>query len=155
MIRKAETSDVSEISRLLKQVLQVHFEGRPDIFVKGSQKYTENELKDIISNSDTPIFVYDNSDGTISGYVFCVIEKTQNSNNLKDRTTVYIDDLCVDSLCRGNGIGTKLFEYVKDFAKASGYDGITLNVWQFNESAMSFYKKMGMTPLKTVMEYNF
>ena len=152
-IRKATFDDLSEISRLLKQVLKVHSDGRSDIFKAGTQKYTEDELKGIITNENTPIFVCVDDEGRFAGYAFCVVQRTKNSNNLQDRNVLYIDDLCVDSTKRRMGIGKRLFEYVKDYATEHNFDAITLNVWCFNTPAMKFYESLGMKPLKTIMEY--
>ena len=69
-----------------------------------------------------------------------------------DRTELYIDDLCVDETCRGQGIATLLYAHVTDFAKALGCTFITLNVWCGNESAMKFYEKAGMTARNIHME---
>ncbi|MDO4460068.1 MAG: GNAT family N-acetyltransferase, partial [Clostridia bacterium] len=63
-----------------------------------------------------------------------------------------IDDICVDEKNRGRHIATELFEYVKAFAKEKGCYRITLSVWELNPIARKFYEKMGMLPLKTVME---
>ena len=40
----------------------------------------------------------------------------------------------------------------KDLAKELDCDNIELNVWEFNESAMKFYEKMGMTTQRRFME---
>ena len=154
MIRQATINDINGISNLLRQIQQIHFAGRPDIFKCNSQKYSASELKAIIANDATPIFVYVNDTKQIIGYVFCVITKTENSNTLNDRSTLFIDDLCVDASYRGQGIGMKLFEFAKKIAIKSQCEGITLNVWNFNTSAMRFYQKLGMEPLKTTMEMN-
>ena len=53
---------------------------------------------------------------------------------------------------RGKHVGTKLIEYVKNFAKDNGYYNVTLNVWACNESAMKFYEKNGFECLKLGME---
>jgi ribosomal protein S18 acetylase RimI-like enzyme len=37
-------------------------------------------------------------------------------------------------------------------AKMNGFQFITLNVWEGNDSAMRFYEKMGMKPRKVCME---
>lgn len=39
-IRKAEKKDIPRILALLGQVLQIHAEIRPDIFIPGTTKYT-------------------------------------------------------------------------------------------------------------------
>ena len=69
-----------------------------------------------------------------------------------DRKTFYIDDLCVDENVRGKHIGTHLYKYVLSEAKKKGCYHVTLNVWCLNESAMRFYEKCGLSPLKITME---
>ena len=46
-IRKAEKKDIPRILELLGQVLQIHAEIRPDIFIPGTTKYTLCELTEI------------------------------------------------------------------------------------------------------------
>ena len=67
--------------------------------------------------------------------------------------TLYIDDLCVDENKRGQHLGSKLYNYVKDYAKENNYYNLTLNVWELNEPAMKFYQKMGLLPQKTTIIY--
>ena len=43
-IRKAEEKDILRIIELLGQVLQIHADIRPDIFIPGTTKYTNNEF---------------------------------------------------------------------------------------------------------------
>ena len=64
----------------------------------------------------------------------------------------YIDDICVHSRCRGMGIGTLLYNATVRLAKERGADTLMLNVWAFNESAMRFYKGLGMTERNINME---
>ncbi len=66
---------------------------------------------------------------------------------------LFIDDLCVDSSCRGQKIGKQLFEYVKEEAKKLGCYEVTLNVWEGNDPAISFYKNMGMMVKEYQMEF--
>ena len=43
-IRKAEEKDILRIIELLGQVLQIHADIRPDIFIPGTTKYTNDEF---------------------------------------------------------------------------------------------------------------
>ncbi|MBQ8599422.1 MAG: GNAT family N-acetyltransferase, partial [Oscillospiraceae bacterium] len=56
-IRRAEHKDMDGLNRLLRQVLDVHHKGRPDLFKGGVKKYTDAELADIIDDNSRPIFV--------------------------------------------------------------------------------------------------
>ena len=71
---------------------------------------------------------------------------------MTDIESLYIDDLCVDENARGGHIGTKLYEYVLDFAKKNGCYNVTLNVWADNVSAVGFYEKIGLRVQKIGME---
>lgn len=44
-IRKAEEKDISRLHELLGQVLQIHADIRPDIFIPNTTKYTGDELQ--------------------------------------------------------------------------------------------------------------
>jgi len=46
-IRKAQTKDIKGILSLLSQVLELHAEIRPDIFVSGTTKYSDQFLPKI------------------------------------------------------------------------------------------------------------
>ena len=152
LIRRATKEDLGRINDLLRQILEVHATGRPDIFISGRKKYNDDELIAILQEDSTPVFVAEDETGFVVGYAFCELQVTKDNAILQDRTVLFIDDLCVDEACRGKHIGTALFEHVSAFAKESGCDGITLNVWSLNESAMRFYEKCGLTPLKVVLE---
>ena len=151
MVRRAEERDIQAIMELLKQVNRVHYEGRPDLF-KLATKYTEDELRGILSCDDTPVFVCVDEEGQVLGHGFCVMQRPENTRLLTDILTLYIDDLCVDENARGMHVGTALFSFVKDYARELGCHNITLNVWEGNDSARRFYDAMGFGIQKTLME---
>ena len=130
----------------------MHAQGRPDIFIPDTKKYTDEELLGIIADDSTPVFVYEDDEGIVQGYAFCVFEETKGVINMHDMLTLYIDDICVDETARGQHIASRLYKHVTDFAKATGCYRITLNVWEINPGARKFYEAMGMKPLKTAME---
>lgn len=150
-IRRAENKDIPQLDKLLFQVNKVHSDARPDLFKPGAKKYTDEELKAILANDGTPVFAAVDENENILGYAFCDFESA-HSGAMQNRKTLYIDDLCVDEVCRGQHVGTKLYEYVLDFAKREGCYNVTLNVWALNESARKFYEKCGLAVQKIGME---
>ena len=140
-IRRAESCDLDKTLKLLGEVLELHAKIRPDIFISGTTKYTREELQAIFDNS-----------GEVVGYAFCVMKRQPFSTNMKDFSTLFIDDLCVDENCRGQHVGTLLFDYVKQYARDNGCYDVTLNVWEGNDNARRFYEKMGMFVKETQME---
>ena len=152
-IRRAENKDISRLTELLQQVLELHAKIRPDVFIPGTTKYTQEELEGIIKDDMSPIYVAVGDDDDVIGYAFCQIKEQPFSNNMVPFKSFFIDDLCVDEAFRGKHIGESLFEYVKDRARELGCYEVTLNVWSGNEGAEHFYEKMGMKTKERQMEY--
>ena len=150
MIRRAEKRDIPTIIGLLHQVNMVHHVLRPDLFKPNTTKYDEQELEAMLEDDSKPIFVFDN--GGVLGYAFCAITEVKDDILLQDIKTLYIDDICVDEKARGRHVGKALYEYVRDYAQSVGCNNVTLNVWDGNDAALSFYRNMGMRVQKTTME---
>lgn len=163
-IRRADPRDIPQIDVLLREVLDVHHAGRPDLFKPAAAKYTDDQLRTMIADDAMPIFVAvepgagsiaDGAPGNadrLLGYAFCQFQRHVDDNILTDILTLYIDDLCVDESQRGRHVGTALYRHVLGFAKAAGCHNVTLNVWACNEAAMGFYERCGLKPQKIGME---
>lgn len=134
-------------------MLQIHADIRPDIFIPGTTKYTNDELEQMIKDEMKPIYVAVNENDMCIGYAFCQLKEQPFSNNMVQFKSLFIDDLCVDKSTRGQNIGERLFEYVKSEAKRMGCYEVTLNVWAGNTSAEKFYEKMGLKTKERQLEY--
>ena len=150
-IRRAVAEDLEMVDLLLSQVLEIHASIRPDIFIPGTRKYTDEELLELFKDDTRPIFVAE-KDGEFLGYCFCEIQERKGVTNMKDMKTLYIDDLCVNESRRGLHVGKALYDYVLSYAKEIGCHNVTLHVWEGNDSARAFYDKMGFGIQKTLME---
>ena len=62
------------INSLLRQVLEVHHKGRPDIFKGGVKKYTDAELSEILADDERPVFVAAEGEKVL-GYAFCIFQQ--------------------------------------------------------------------------------
>ena len=150
-IRKAEKSDIPRVAELLSQVHALHAELRPDIFKKGSKKYNEQELEEMLNSPDEHIILVGEHEGKVYGYIMCDI-LLYSSDCYVNHKTLYIDDICVDEEAHGLHVGRGLYDHALEFAKKNGCYNVTLNVWKGNTNALEFYKHCGMTEQKTVME---
>lgn len=153
-VRMAKKEDIPDLIALLNQVGQVHHEIRPDLFRSGAQKYNETQLEDMLQDPKMPIYVA-TEEGKVLGYAFCQVKECKNDTVLTDRKEIYLDDLCVYAHCRGQHIGHTIFDYVCQAAREMGCQGLTLNVWNGNDSAMYFYQSCGLKPRKVCMEMDF
>lgn len=149
-IRLAEIKDIPRLLDLLLQVEKVHHDIRPDIFAPGGQKYDASALEALLSQDDKPIFVAEIG-SFVAGYCFCQLRQYSNAL-FCPRKELYIDDLCVDAACRGQGIGKALYRHAVSCAKDKGCNFVSLNVWCGNDSAMEFYHKAGLRSRNIYME---
>ena len=150
IIRKAELKDIDAILDLLSQVLEIHAEMRPDIFQTGKTKYTKEALARKIENE--MIYVAE-EDKKVIGHLFLELQSTENNNNMKPLKILYIDDICVDKNHTNGGVGSKLFDFVKEKAKDLGCYEITLNFWEGNKNAEKFYLNKGFKTKSKILEY--
>lgn len=70
-IRRAHEKDIPRLIELLEQVLQIHADIRPDIFIPGTTKYTNEELAKMIKDDTKPIYVAADDDDICMGY--CIL----------------------------------------------------------------------------------
>ena len=150
-IRFAQVKDIPGIIALLRQVGEVHHQGRPDIFRTGAQKYGASQIIAMLESSATPIFVAVEGEAVL-GYGFCMFKQYKNDPVIADHSTLYIDDLCVDENRRGQHIGKAIYEEILRYAKMRRCYNVTLNVWSCNPNAMKFYESLGLKPQKVGME---
>ena len=149
-IRNAQIEDVNKISELMLQVAKIHSNARKDIFKEKSIEEIKTEFNNRINNKENILVAEENNN--IYGVIVYKIKEVKEHINLKDRTTLYIDELVIDEKVRKMGIGKNLFSEVKKIAKEKNYDAVELNCWNFNESAIQFYEKCGMNIQRLIME---
>ena len=151
MIQQATQQDIPQLSKLLQYICDLHSKIRPDLFAAGKSKYNEQQLLELLQDSSRPIFVYRNEEGLAVGYIFCAVKLWQGEGFVSQKS-LYIDDLCVDQQYQHKGIGKALFNHARNYAKEIKCHNITLNVWQGNDSAIKFYKDLGLSVQRTFLE---
>lgn len=151
MILLAEKSDIPEILELLKDICLVHHQVRPDIFKSGTGKFNQESLEAMLDQPGKPIYVYVDENGQVLGHLFLEY-KIPDSSVRHANKSLYIEDLCTSKASRGKGIGKALMTFAEDLAREDGCYNLTLNVWNANQSAYDFYKKLDFKPQQTQME---
>lgn len=152
MVRFAKREELVRVNELRKQVSDLHANGRPDICRNNFNEELQNSIYEIWKNneSDVLIAVRDNQ---ICGFASVeYIEKPLSSYTFA-RKYYLIKEFGVDEKYRRQKIATELFDFIKADAKRKGYDRIELDVWQFNESAIKFYEKVGFLTYRQYMEF--
>ncbi|MBZ0318648.1 MAG: GNAT family N-acetyltransferase [Anaerolineae bacterium] len=152
IIRQATQADAHLLAELSTHVQQVHVEARPRTFRPA--EVSEDLITfyaDLLPQLDNYFFIAEEG-GTAVGYVFVKhINRPINPYTHAD-TFLHIDQISVNPDARGKGCGKALMQAVYDLAARHSIQRITLDVWQFNETAIEFYRNLGFNPFMQRME---
>lgn len=132
LIRAATIADVSLLRKLIQELAE--YEREPQAVL-----LSEDELRRDGFGPD-PKFraILAEQDGQPAGYaVFFTQYSTWTGAGL------FLEDLFVRPSFRGRGIGKALLGKVAEIARKEGYRTIKLDVLDWNEPAIRFYKSLG------------
>ena len=150
-IRFAEKEDLENVNKLRKQVNDLHTAGKPEIFKPGFSKELSDHIYTIFADPRQKIVVYE-IDGAIRS--FAVINHITKPENpfMYVRDYLDIDEFCVDEAFRRKGLATEMIAFIRDYAKAEGFDRLELNMWEFNRDALEFYEAVGFNTYRRYLE---
>lgn len=99
-----------------------------------------NQLeKELLNSSSQFFFIYFNNE--VAGYLK-VNNNDAQSENMGDET-LEIERIYIKNQFQKHGLGKHLYQKALEIAKQSNKKKIWLGVWEKNENAIAFYKKMG------------
>ena len=153
-IREAVIEDCERIRPLQKEIADLHYNGRPDLFKKEARYFTKETFAERLNDKKHTVYIAETEDGKVVGYAFAWIISCRNHSTYIDFDCFYIDDICVLKEYQRNGIGKRLFECCKQKAKEQNCKMLELAVYGFNKEAIAFYESCGMTDRIRRMEYS-
>ena len=127
-----------------------HFK-RKDIFPLRAS-YTQSEFYQLtINKNDTMCLVYE-FNKEIVGMIELEVTSTYGDNRYNYINTLVIKKIAVKEDYRRCGIGTKLFNYAREYAKKRRIYNIKFSVYNFNKDAVKFIKSVGMKEYRAEYE---
>ncbi|OGW51454.1 MAG: GNAT family N-acetyltransferase [Nitrospirae bacterium RBG_13_43_8] len=137
IIREIKESDAEEFLNLCKRI---DAETPYMMFEPGERPTTiedqRDEIRDILSRDNQTIFIA-GKDNQLIGYL-----AAYGGRYRRNRQTVYI----VAGILQGftsQGVGTRLFEQLEEWAKKRKIHRLDLAVMVHNEAALALYRKIG------------
>jgi GNAT superfamily N-acetyltransferase len=130
IIRRAIREDCSRLLELIQELAD--YEKAPDEVTVTLRHFEESGFG---SNPVWWAFAAE-VDGTVQGFALYYIRySTWKGQRL------YLEDIIVTEKMRCKGIGSKLFDRLIEEGKEKKFSGMVWQVLEWNESAISFYKK--------------
>ena len=150
MIRKAASADIEQAADIFRQLHDFHVKEKPDSFRPVPMEFFRGRLEWYVNEENAEVIVSD--DGGINAFAAVKILDVSSEEKMP-RKLCYVDCFAVDERCQRQGVGRRLMEYIREFAKENDCNSVQLGVSAFNESAREFYRAMGFTPRTFIMEH--
>lgn len=150
-IRPATTADAALLTDLAAKTMREAF-GPPHNPAELVDEYiqsaiTQPILETELANPRSWFFVLETDDGTPIGYAKLRRHAPPRQMPQPYRANaIEIQRIYLLQNQTGRGQGRLLMNFCLDWARSAGYDAVWLGVWERNESARSFYQKIGFLP---------
>jgi len=141
MLQLAGKADRDAVNALARQVHFLHCSWRPDLYEMVPELYSPERFEEAIR--ERQLYVA-RIDGLVAGYVLLKI-RSYDWPGVVNRRVMVVDEICVEELCRNQGIGKEMMQDVRALAKAFGCRDLQLGVYPQNDEAVAFYQKCGFT----------
>lgn len=151
-IRQAGQSDLAALVVLNHPVQEWHARLRPDIFRSPDTHDMTPGIAEFLDKENFWVIVAEEH-GNLIGYAIYEIRKRDERPFTRARRSIYVHQMSVAPEKRRMGIGKGLLRYVREQASKIGITAIELDVWSANTQAKEFYKSLGFTPLREVLEW--
>lgn len=151
IIRDITKADYTTVIHFNQHLHELHVKARPDIFLN-PEKWASREEFEAQIHDKRQISLLAEADGKAVGYCIVIMRPVPKMAIMAPRKVAYMDEIYVCEEYRKCGVGRQIFLAAKNRVQECGADTLELNVFNFNNAAMNFYKKMGMGLQSSTME---
>lgn len=142
-IRQATDADYDGLCALFAEIDVLHRAKLPHIFRKPDGAAREKDyLAGLMADENVALLVAEAGEQLV-GVVHAFVKDAAAVRVFAPRRYVFVDSIVVKSGYQQQGIGKMLMEQMQAWASAKGAGSIELNVFEFNENAVSFYEALG------------
>lgn len=149
----ADISDFNAVNSIVKEGQDEHSEALPHVFKKVHEVMPEAYFLELLEDLNCEILVA-KIDKEVVGFAVMELSESPSFESMIPRNYAYMNDFGVKSSYHREGIGTVLFKACMEWSKNKGVTSLELNVWQFNQKAISFYERLGMNTVSRKMSLN-
>lgn len=148
VIRKARKKDYEEVSRIYKQVHDLHVSWRPDLYKAVDSPLTSERFSALIEKES---LIVAEIEGVVKGVMELVFIHLEHPVQVT-RDILVVDTLAVEEGYRRKGIGSQLLDKAREIQREKNFDKLELHVNSCNREAYEMYRKFGFKEKDITME---
>lgn len=151
VIREAVPFDYENLCELFDEADKLHRNHLSDRFQAPKGPARDKEfILGLLADQTVEVFVVER-DEKLLGLVQVAVKDTPPMSIFVPRCYVVVDTLVVKEGFRHQGIGQELMDKVHHWAISKGASDVELNVYEFNEEAIAFYRQLGYETISQKM----
>jgi ribosomal protein S18 acetylase RimI-like enzyme len=140
----ANKEHLDDLVSLNIEVQKLHVGFEPTIFKEPDREEIKQFFREILADENREIFISQDEARPV-GYIALQIGGHEGHAFCHPQKWIYIDQIGVTKEFRGKGVGKKLIEAAKEYARKHNINHIMLDVWTVNKNAKVFFEKQGFT----------
>jgi diamine N-acetyltransferase len=142
-VRTATAEDYNSLCKLFDEGDALHRDNLPHIFQKpGGVAREPDYYLGLVADENAALLVAE-VDEKLVGFVHAILRDTPAFPIFIPRCYAIVEGIVVNSGFQNHGIGKILMDKMQEWATTKGATSIELNVYEFNETAISFYERLG------------
>ena len=150
-VRNATADDYNSLCELFDEIDALHRDNLHHIFQKpGGAAREQDYYLGLIADENIALLVAELG-GNIVGFVHAIVRDPPAIPVFVPRRYAIVDGIVVKSGFQNHGIGRILMDKMQEWAMMKGATSIELNVYEFNETAISFYERLGYQTISRKM----
>ncbi len=152
LIRKLTEEDYDFAIELFFALDKLHISARPDWFQERQREeiFPKVHFSASVIDPECLFLGAFDGNGTMAGLARATL--WQDSGMIKGLKNVCLDNIYVLPDFRSQGVASRLYQMVEQWARGLGAQRLELHVWDFNKEALLAYEAWGLQPQRHVLE---
>ncbi len=146
-IREARVDDYEALCAVIREADALHCAHLPDVFqpFPGPAR-DRNYIVGLIEDPMALLLVAEHR-GQLVGFLNATVRDAADIPLLVPRRYAFVENIVVKEGFRRRGVGEALMAEAQRWAEAQGASTMELNVYEFNQTAQAFYRRLGYETL--------
>jgi GNAT superfamily N-acetyltransferase len=150
-VRRAIAADAEAITRIARDVHAMHAGALPEVFQPSLAEEAGAADFARLTSSDGHLLLAAHDGREVVGYAHAEVQRQPPSPYKRAAARLHVHAMGVSAAHRGKGTGSALLAALREEARRRSLDGLSLEVYAFNEAARRFYEREGFVDERTRM----